>query len=176
MPDGRALHSIAAAIARRRVALGFILGALVFWFARPTPTTLVIGAVVAIAGEAVRIWAAGHLEKGREVTVSGPYALTRHPLYLGSALMAAGVVIAAAQAAIGIVVAAYFAVTIAAAIRTEEAQLTERFGSQYPAYREGRSRTARRRFSAARAIRNREYRALVGLGLALALLAWKTVR
>jgi protein-S-isoprenylcysteine O-methyltransferase Ste14 len=176
VPDGRAFHSIAAAIARRRVAAGFILGALVFWFARPTPRTLAIGAIVAIAGEAMRIWAAGHLEKGREVTASGPYALTRHPLYLGSALMAAGIAIAAARAAIGIVVALYFAVTITAAIRTEERQLTERFGPQYPAYREGRSRTARRRFSAARAIRNREYRALLGLAVALALLAWKTVR
>jgi len=173
--DSRSLHDIAAVIARRRVAAGFILGALVFWFARPTPRTLAIGAVVAIAGEVMRIWAAGHLEKGREVTASGPYALTRHPLYLGSALIAAGIVIAAANVAIAIVVATYFAVTITAAIRTEEAQLTERFGAQYPAYREGRSRTVRRRFSAARAIRNREYRALAGLALALALLAWKTM-
>ena len=176
MTDRRRLHPVAATIARRRVAAGFLLGALAFWFAEPTPTTLAIGAVVATAGEAVRIWAAGHLEKGREVTASGPYAFTRHPLYAGSALMAAGIVIAAARIPIAIVVAMYFAVTITAAIRTEEAQLTERFGAQYPAYREGRSRTAGRRFSAARAMRNREYRAVVGLALALGLLAWKTVR
>ena len=39
------------------------------------------------AGEALRIWAAGHLEKGREVTASGPYRWTRHPLYLGSTII-----------------------------------------------------------------------------------------
>jgi protein-S-isoprenylcysteine O-methyltransferase Ste14 len=176
VPDGYGLQRIAAAIARRRVAAGFVLGALVFWFAQPTPRTLALGAIVAAAGEAVRIWAAGHLEKGREVTASGPYALTRHPLYLGSGLMAGGIAIAAARPLIAIVVAAYLAITISAAIRTEEAQLTERFGPQYPAYRAGRGRTVTRRFSPARAMRNREYRALVGLVAALALLAWKTAR
>jgi protein-S-isoprenylcysteine O-methyltransferase Ste14 len=174
VPEG--VQKIAGAIARRRVAAGFLLGALVFWFAQPTPWTLAAGALVAATGEAVRFWAAGHLEKGREVTVSGPYAVTRHPLYLGSALMAAGIAIASARVVIAVVVAAYLAVTIAAAIRTEEAQLTERFGSQYPAYRAGRANAGARRFSAARAMRNREYRALLGLVAALALLAWKTAR
>lgn len=176
MPDGHGLQKLAAVIARRRVAAGFMLGALAFWFARPTPQTLAIGSLVAAAGEAVRIWAAGHLEKGREVTASGPYALTRHPLYLGSALIAAGIAIASDRLVIAILVAAYMAITIAAAIRTEEAQLTERFGPQYPAYRAGRATAVTRRFSAARAIRNREYRALLGLVAALALLAWKTAR
>lgn len=176
MPDRNGLQQIAAAIARRRVAAGFVLGALVFWFAQPTPWTLTVGAIVAVAGEAVRVWAAGHLEKGREVTSSGPYALTRHPLYLGSALMAAGIAIASARIFIAVVAAVYLTVTISAAIRTEEAQLTERFGQQYPSYRQGRAQGARRRFSLARAMRNREYRALLGLVLALALLAWKTTR
>ena len=58
----------------------------------------------------------------------------------------------------------------------EVRELTKRFGAQYPAYREGRVRAVTRRFSSARAIRNREYRALLGLVVALALLAWKTVR
>ena len=56
-----------------------------------------IGGVVTLVGEACRIWAAGHLEKGLEVTRSGPYRLTRHPLYIGSAIIAAGVAIAAAS-------------------------------------------------------------------------------
>jgi len=176
VPERTGLQRIATAIARRRVAAGFVFGVLAFWLAQPTPRTLVIGTVLAIAGEALRVWAAGHLEKGREVTSSGPYAVTRHPLYLGSALIATGIAIASARPIVVVAVGAYLAVTITAAIRTEEAQLTERFGPQYPAYRDGRSPVAARRFSAARVLRNREYRALLGLVVALALLAWKTTR
>jgi protein-S-isoprenylcysteine O-methyltransferase Ste14 len=163
-------------IARRRVAAGFILGAMAFWLAQPTPRSLAIGSAIAIVGEAIRIWAAGHLEKGREVTSSGPYALTRHPLYLGSSIIGLGVAIASARLVIAAGIAAYLAVSIAAAIRTEEAQLTERFGAQYPAYRAGRAAGARRRFSPARAMRNREYRAMLGVAIGLALLAWKAAR
>ena len=163
-------------IARRRVAGGFLFGVAVLWLAEPTPRTLAIGAAVAVAGEAIRLWAAGHLEKGREVTSSGPYALTRHPLYLGSAIIGAGIAIASARPLIALVVAAYLGVSIIAAIRTEEAQLTERFGTQYPDYRAGAAPPGRRRFSAGRAMRNREYRAMLGLGIALALLAWKIAR
>ena len=67
------------------------------WLARPTSRSLAIGGAMALVGEALRIWAAGHLEKGREVTRSGPYRLTRHPLYLGSAIIGVGVAIAAAR-------------------------------------------------------------------------------
>ena len=109
------------------------------------------GAVVAIAGEAVRIWAAGHLEKGREVTMSGPYRLTRHPLYLGSTLIGIGLVVASANWWVTALVLGYLAVTLTAAIRTEEAHLTDKFGMAYPDYRGGRSAEGRRRFSIERA-------------------------
>lgn len=163
-------------VARLRVPLGFLFSGLAIWFADPTPNTLQVGGAVAIAGEAIRVWAAGHLEKGREVTSSGPYAFTRHPLYLGSTLIGIGLAIAAASLVVAVLVAAYLAVTLTAAIRTEEAHLTEKFGGAYPAYREGRVPGAPRRFSLARATRNREYRAVSGLLLVLAALAWMAYR
>ncbi len=85
--------------------------------------------------------------------------------------MGVGLVIAARSVIVAVLVLAYLGVTLAAAIRSEEAHLTEKFGAAYPEYRDGRVQRAPRRFSAARAIRNREYRALVGLLLAFALLA-----
>jgi hypothetical protein len=180
MRDGSILRRVARlrarlaeAVARRRVPAGFAFGALALWLARPTPRSLAIGAAVAAAGEAIRIWAAGHLEKGREVTTSGPYRLTRHPLYLGSCLMGAGLAIAASSAIVAALVLGYLVVAITAAIRTEESHLTEKFGAAYPAYRDGRASGGPRRFSVARAMRNREYRAVIGLVVALALLWWK---
>jgi protein-S-isoprenylcysteine O-methyltransferase Ste14 len=165
--------SLLRAVARRRVTIGFVAGAIAVWLARPGARSLAAGAAVAIAGEAVRVWASGHLEKGREVTASGPYAFTPHPLYLGSTLIGIGLAIASASAIVAVLVIAYLAVALTAAVRTEEAHLTEKFGAAYPAYREGRAEKERRRFSVARAIRNREYRAVLGLLLVLLVLAWK---
>ena len=119
------------------------------------------------------MWAAGHLEKGREVTTSGPYRLTRHPLYVGSTLLGAGFGVASRSIIVAVLVIVYLAATLTAAIRSEEAHLTEKFGDAYPAYRDGAATSSSRRFSMARAMRNREYRALLGFLAALALLAWK---
>ena len=128
------MNRVLAWLARRRVLLGFVGGAAALWLARPTPRTLAIGAAVAFAGELIRIWAAGHLEKGREVTASGPYRFTRHPLYFGSTLIGIGLAIAAARVVVAVLVVGYLAVTLTAAIATEEAHLTEKFGGAYPAY------------------------------------------
>jgi protein-S-isoprenylcysteine O-methyltransferase Ste14 len=158
-------------LARWRVPLGYALGIVAFLLASPTPFSLALGASIGGVGEALRIWAAGHLEKGREVTRSGPYALTRHPLYLGSGLMGAGFAIAARSVVVGLIVGTYLVVTIAAAIRSEEAHLTDKFGSAYPDYRYGRGTDRSRRFTIERALRNREYRALAGFIAVIALLA-----
>ena len=159
-------------LARRRVLIGFIAGSAAIGLSNPTPRTLAIGAAIAAAGGAIRIWAAGHLEKGREVTMSGPYRFTRHPLYMGSTVIGAGLAVASASVVVATLVAVYLAVTLTAAIATEEAHLTEKVGGAYPAYRDGRIAGVRRRFSAARAMRNREYRAVIGLLAVLALLSW----
>ena len=160
-------------LARRRVALGFIAGLAAIWLSQPTRRTLLTGAAVAVLGEAMRIWAAGHLEKGREVTVSGPYRLTRHPLYMGSTIIGVGLAIASASVIVAALAAAYLAVTLTAAIATEEAHLTAKFGDAYSEYRDGRAAGVSRRFSVARVMKNREYRAVLGLAAVLALLAIK---
>jgi protein-S-isoprenylcysteine O-methyltransferase Ste14 len=167
------MSSVFRRIARLRVPLGFAFGLLALWLADPTVRSLRIGAAIAFAGEAIRFWAAGHLEKGREVTSSGPYRLTRHPLYLGSAIIGAGLAVGSNSLAVTAIVVGYFAVTLTAAIRTEEAHLTEKFGAAYPDYRSGRVTGVARPFSFERAMRNREYRAVIGVLVVLALLAWK---
>ena len=163
-------------IARLRVTIGFISSIAVLWLAQPTARSLATGAVVATIGEAIRVWAAGHLEKGREVTTTGPYAFTRHPLYLGSSIIGVGFAIASSSLVAAALVLAYLAITLTAAMRTEEAHLTEKFGAAYPAYRDGRATGERRQFSTARVVRNREYRAMLGLLFVMIVLAWKAGR
>lgn len=160
-------------IARLRVTIGFACAALAIGLSHPTRAGLMAGGTVALLGEAIRLWAAGHLEKGREVTTSGPYRFTRHPLYLGSTMMGVGLAYASASMVVGVIVIAYLAITLTAAVRTEEAHLTDKFGGAYPAYRAGRTGGAPRHFSLARVARNREYRALLGLLVVLIVFAWK---
>ena len=166
---------LAEALVRRRVALGFAAAAIALVLAHPTWGTWRAGLFVAMAGEGFRIWAAGHLEKSREVTRSGPYRWTRHPLYAGSALMAIGIVIASRSAVVAVVAAVYIGVTIPAAIRAEEAFLRRTFGDTYDRYRRSGADPVTRRFSLERAMRNREYRAVAGLIGGFALLALKVL-
>lgn len=168
-----------AALARLRVALGWVFGLLVMVLAHPTPRSLIIGSSIAACGEAIRIWAAGHLNKAREVTSSGPYRFIGHPLYFGSAVMGVGVAVACSSVAAASLIAIYLATTLTAAIKSEEAFLRRTFGEQYDLYRRGvaarraRPSAGNRRFSLQQAIANREYRAVVGLAIAILLLALK---
>ena len=162
-------------LARRRVTLGFVTAILAVVLAHPTWASWRDGLAVAVLGEAIRVWAAGHLEKSREVTRSGPYRWTRHPLYVGSSVIALGIVIASRSLVLGVVAAVYMTATIAAAVRTEEAFLRRTFGETYDQYSRSAAAPMPRRFSVARAARNREYRAVAGLGAGFALLALKAM-
>ena len=164
-----------AFLARKRVPLGFVTTIVALILARPTWATWRYGLLVAVVGLAIRVWAAGHLEKGREVTSSGPYRWTGHPLYVGSSILALGIVIAARSVPLAILAAIYMGATITAAIRTEEAFLRRTFGETYDRYQQSSNVPSSRRFSIERVMRNREYRALVGLAVGFALLALKVI-
>ena len=162
-----------ALLARWRVSLGFVFAAVVLWLATPTRESLMIGAAIAIAGESIRMWAAGHLEKSKEVTQSGPYRYTRHPLYLGSSLIGIGMAVIAHNVIVAAIVIAYLVLTLTAAMRSEEAHLREKFGDAYDAYAQKRAPRIERAFSWQRAIYNREHHTIAGLAAGLVLLSLK---
>ena len=167
--------NITRLLARWRVFLGFVFGAVVLWLATPTLRSLVIGGIIAILGESIRVWAAGHLEKSKEVTSSGPYRYTRHPLYLGSSLIGIGMAVIANNLVVAFIVIAYLALTLTAAMRSEEAHLREKFGDAYDAYAQQRAPSMERIFSWQRARHNREHHTIAGLVTGVALLAAKLV-
>jgi protein-S-isoprenylcysteine O-methyltransferase Ste14 len=168
---------------RWRVRLGYPV-AIIYWLlATPTWRSIVYGTIVALFGLIVRAAAAGYLRKDRELAVTGPYALTRNPLYLGSAILAAGFVVASHSWIAGLLVSLYFGIFYYAVMRNEEEDLRMRFGRDFNAYAtrvplffpnpfaSGKSRSpansgtngeANGGFSWAQYRRNREYRALLG--------------
>ena len=160
-------------LARWRVFLGFVFAAIVLWLAAPTRQSLLIGAAIAALGESLRIWAAGHLEKSKEVTQSGPYRYTRHPLYLGSSWIGVGIAVASNNQIAAVIVIVYMVLTLTAAMRSEEAHLREKFGDAYDAYAEQRAPKVVRAFSWQRAIHNREHHTIAGLLTGLLILAGK---
>lgn len=164
---------------RLRVPAGWAAGALAVFLARPTPLALATGAVIALAGEALRLWASGHLEKTRTLATGGPYAHTRNPLYLGSVLMALGLAVAAASPWVAAAAAAYLLAFYPSVIREEEAYLREKFGPDYEAWaaavplflpRLGRGGPRSSRFQWGRVRANREWRTALALPLLAALL------
>jgi protein-S-isoprenylcysteine O-methyltransferase Ste14 len=168
MPD------VSARLARLRVPIGFAASVAALVLARPTWKSMASGFALTVAGEAIRFWAAGHLEKGREVTSSGPYRFTGHPLYLGSTLLGAGFAVGSNSLVVGVMAVLYLGLTLGAAIRSEEAGLRAKFGREYEEYRAGRAAGQARRFSLERAIRNREHRAVAGAAGVMILLALKS--
>jgi protein-S-isoprenylcysteine O-methyltransferase Ste14 len=150
------------------------------WFARPTPRSIVLGAAIALAGLAVRAAAAGHLRKGETVAMSGPYAYTRNPLYLGSALLAAGFAAASRSWVVAVLVAAYYLAFYPFLMRREEAELRAGYGQMFEEYARRvplfwprlrpPSGAGGARFSVAQYGRNREYQAGIVVAAFLAAL------
>ena len=73
----------------RRIPL-FIGAFLLVIFAKPQFSGVLIGMILIFLGESIRIWAAGHLQKNEVLTVTGPYAYVKNPLYIGSIFITAG--------------------------------------------------------------------------------------
>lgn len=171
-------------LAKWRVRAGYPVVLLYFWLAHPRPAWLVAGTIVGLAGLAIRGLAAGHLRKHEGLATSGPYAWTRNPLYFGSALLAAGLAIAASSWLAAAAVAAYFLAFYPATLRSEEGELAREYGDAFREYaarvplfwpRPPRARTPGQKFSWALYGRNREYNAAVGMAVVVALLAVKMI-
>ena len=168
-------------IAKRiRVPLGFAFAIFYFWFARPTWTWLAAGAAIAALGLALRAVSSGHVQKAKELTMSGPYAYVRHPLYLGSIIIAAGFAVAARNWWIGLGMVAMFVVIYWPTIHFEEQLMRQLF----PGYDEYARRvplllprltpaSEKGEFSHALYLQHREYNALIGAVAMLAALVAK---
>ncbi len=176
--------------ARLRVPLHFLLAAVVLLFARPVPELLGAGAILVAAGVAVRAWAAGHLRREGAVTVTGPYAHLRHPLYLGTAFILAGFAVAAGRAGLAALVGFYFVVLFVPVMRREERERRAAASEPYSAYASRvpaflprlrpaifneQKEMAQARFDARLYLHNREWRSVLGCAVLLVVLYGKMV-
>ncbi len=171
-------------IARRiRVPLGFALGVVYLWLARPSWRSIALGAAVTSIGVILRALASGHVKKNEELATTGPYAYTRNPLYLGSIIIAVGFAAAAQSVWVIILILAMFAAIYVPVIGDEEAYLRSKF-PDYAAYAARVPRFIPRLssisspgsgFSLKLYLRHREYNALLGALLVIAVLVAKLI-
>ena len=100
----------------------------------PSVRSLIIGGFFTLAGALVRLWAAGHIEKRIRLTRSGPYAYTRNPLYLGSFLMAFGVILSGQGYWLLPFFALFFIGVYLPVMRAEEHDLEHSHGADFLEY------------------------------------------
>ena len=129
MPD-----AYAAWAARWRVSLGFALGIAFVFLSHPTEGFLPAGGIIAFLGLSLRAYAAGYLEKSRELAMGGPYRYTRNPLYLGSLFMGLGFAVAARSWLLGLIFVCFFILIYGPVMRREELFFRRQFGEAYDRY------------------------------------------
>jgi len=168
-------------IQRIRVPLGFLFGVFFLVIAQPTLVTLVPGLALGLSGLLIRAWAAGHLRKHQELTVSGPYRWTRNPLYLGSLIMGSGLCLASGIFWLVLVFIPLFVMIYLPVMKREEDELSNSAGEDYLEYKNlvplfipgipSRMPLKPAGFSIDWFIRNREYNAVTGFLIISAYLA-----
>ncbi len=163
-------------VARRiRVPLGFATAALYLfelWRRAPQPVAVAWSLALVLPGLWLRGYAAGYVKKNRELTVSGPYAYTRNPLYLGSILIAAGFALALLSWPVAAALAVMFLVIYIPVIVSEERFLRATFAGfdEYchrvprliPRPMAARSGDGSGSFSFTLYVKHREYNAAIG--------------
>jgi protein-S-isoprenylcysteine O-methyltransferase Ste14 len=171
-----------------RLAAVYAFVALLVYLARPTPGVLAVGATLALIGEAIRIWAAGHLTKSVRLVTSGPYAYTQNPLYLGRLLILTGLAIASPMPgylnllALALGYAVFFFYYIPRKLRVEGGRLARLHGPAFEEYHRSvpilvpglrRHAGGHEDWSFGLMVSNQEPLVLAGVVLVIALLAWK---
>jgi protein-S-isoprenylcysteine O-methyltransferase Ste14 len=174
-------RDIRKTLQRVRVTCGYIFAIVFLAFCRPTARSIVIGVSIAVVGLLLRAWACGHLRKGKELDISGPYAYTRNPLYLGSFLITIGFGAASNVWWLAAAAVVFFLSIYLPVINVETSELESVMGDDYREYAAGVPRflprltpwrKEARGFDFQLYLKNGEYMAAIGVvAAALALIA-----
>lgn len=115
-----------------RVRLGHLFALAIIFFAKPQMEFLVAGTLLTAAGEALRIYSAGIINKDQTLSRLGPYSRVRNPLYLGSFIMSLGFCVAASNHYVTLIAyPLFFFPVYYSTIFREEAFLSGKFGDEY---------------------------------------------
>jgi len=169
---------------KTRVPAGTALGILFLLLMHPSARSLWIGAAITLPGWLLRLWAAGHIDKGKVLTQGGPYAMTRNPLYLGSFLMALGIILGGQGYWLLPLFGGFFTAFYIPVMKAEADHMLGRYGQEFVDYSNRvpaffpalqKAGAGASVFLWSRVIQNREHRNVVGLIVAEAILVFKFI-
>jgi protein-S-isoprenylcysteine O-methyltransferase Ste14 len=127
-------HRIARSF-KPRFAVIYPFGFFLLFFGSVDEVSLRLGIGYVIAGLLIRLWSNGYAIKNDKLTISGPYAYVRNPLYLGTFLIAIGFVFILKMGYIvgplflGALIFMYYNT-----IQSEQKMLLEKFGQKFKNY------------------------------------------
>jgi len=128
---------------KKRILVSQIVTLLLLLAARPESWLLFwAGLAVMLLGQLVRLAASAAIVKSKTLTVTGPYAAVRNPLYLGTMVMTAGLMIMLSSPSRPAMTAALWAAAAAAfgwiyyvTIKAEEQYLQSVYGEDFVKYK-----------------------------------------
>jgi protein-S-isoprenylcysteine O-methyltransferase Ste14 len=169
-------------LSRWRVNLGFAIGVTaIVMCGHPTRESVIAWLPLALGGLMLRLWARGHLELRKGLAESGPFAILRHPLYVGSFVLGLAFTLMMNDAIVSVVyVIGFLAMYVPKAIREETylrkrhgdvyARYAERVGAIVPRFWNAHRAAATTRFAWQRVFRHREYETWLGAAAACAVM------
>ena len=118
----------------------------IIYFAQPENQNILLGFMVLLVGELIRMWSVSYAGGETRTTsvgapslcTAGPYGYVRNPIYVGNMLMYLGIVIIAGSPNLILMVLAtmsFFIIQYSLIISLEEEKLDELFGPEYVAYK-----------------------------------------
>lgn len=120
-----------------RFIMNYLMGLYAVLFATATDASIRHGLGIVVVGLLLRGCANGYAIKTEELTVSGPYAYTRNPLYVGSFLIMFGMlIILQIPVLMSLMFTLLFVLLVfKETVRKEERLLLEKFGAKYKDYK-----------------------------------------
>ena len=109
-----------------------LLLVLVLTAKRPTALFLALGLPPIVLGQAIRLWACGHLVKNKRLTTTGPFAYVKNPLYLGTILITTGFCVMAQHwVVLAITALGFFGYYMPRKKKIEYGRLREIYGEEF---------------------------------------------
>jgi protein-S-isoprenylcysteine O-methyltransferase Ste14 len=130
------LEFLSRIISKNRITLSFVGAAVFLYFAAPARSTIIAGIPLILIGEIIRTWSSGFIKKNEVLSQSGPYSMTRNPLYLGNFLIGLGFSIMTNNIILLCLFLAVFFFIYTMTIQSEEKLLLAKFGDTYIKYKE----------------------------------------
>jgi len=170
----------------KRVTWGYIGAICVVIFANPNKYSIIFSLPFLFLGLIIRNVAAGTLLKQKELAVLGIYSYIRHPLYVGSTLLATGFMIMAANIYLASLCLLIFIYIYRNTVRKEEKFLHQKYGTRYieycddinafiPKWQHINFDKIMSNFNRERWIKNREYNSILGTSILFILLCIRLV-